>query len=72
MGEPGRKIAHPTGVYHEYVVPGRIIEVLLKVDVVELRDEILQLLLLQHLLYEILTIVPPPRLVDLTEILNDE
>ncbi len=45
---------------------------LLEVDVVELRDIVLQLLLLQHLLYEVLTIVPTPWLVDLTEVLHDE
>lgn len=44
----------------------------LEVYVVELGDVVLQFLLLEDLLDEVLAIVPSPRLVDLSEVLNDE
>ena len=45
---------------------------LLKVNIVELWDIVLQFLLFEHLLDEILAIVPAPWLVDLPEVLNNE
>jgi hypothetical protein len=70
--EAGGEVAHLAGVDHQDVVPQWFVRVLLQVDIVELGNVVLQLLLLQHLLDEVLTVVPTPRLVDLPEVLYDE
>ena len=72
VGEPAREVALPAGVHHQHVAPQRLVAVLLHRDVVELRHVVLHLLLLHYLLYEVLPVVPPPRLVYLPEVLDQE
>jgi hypothetical protein len=70
--ESRREVTHPAGVDNENIIARWIIEMLLQIDIVKLGDKIFELLLLQHLLDEVFTVVPSPRLVNLAEILNDK
>lgn len=45
---------------------------LLQIYVIELRNHLLQLLLLQYLFNEVLSLIPPPWLVQLAKILHNE
>lgn len=72
MGETGGEVAHLAGVYYQHIVAQRLVMVLFQVDVVELWNVVLELLFLENFLDEVFPVVPPPRLVELSEILHDE
>ena len=72
VGKPAGEVALPTGVHHQHVAAQGLVVVLLHGYVVELRDVVLHLLLLHYLLYEVLPVVPPPRLVYLPKVLDQE
>lgn len=73
MGESAGEVTFLDGIDNHQIVTFRVIGMRLQVDVVKLGDKVfLHLLAVDHLLYEILSLVPPPRFVEFSKIFDDE
>lgn len=72
MGESWGKIAFFVWVNHHDVVSLWVVFVVLQVDIVEFGNEVFEFSFLQYLLNEILSLIPSPRLIQLSIILNNK
>lgn len=59
-------------IHYQHIISQRFIFMLLQINVVELWNNLLKFLFLQNFLYEVLPLIPPPRLINLPKIFNDE
>lgn len=70
MRESAGEVAFFVGVHHHEIIAFRVILMVLQINVVELRDVVLELFLLHHLFDKVLPLIPPPGFIQLTEVFH--